>query len=455
MTKPSNDRRLAAATALLAMLLAIISVIRIIVADPWGWLGVTGVFILLLATLYWYAFGRSHQRLLAALVGLGALVLLGHLLSTAPVSNLWNALSALVLLGIAWLAGRQALTAEPVPPPATVPSAQPAAQSGSASAAPPGGVRSKRMTLLVNPKSGGGKAEKFNIADQARALGIEVRVLKKGDDLQALAREAAKSGTEVLGMGGGDGSLALVASIAMEYGLPFICVPVGTRNHFAMDMNLDRNDPAAALAAFNSGEERVIDVATIGGHVVLNNASFGVYAATINEPGYREAKASAFRNVITSVLNGEREPFDLCFDTPLGRRQQAFIVFVGNNPYEFIGLEDFGGRARLDRGQLQITVIEPDDHDSLAKLAQGMIIGNPDFANGFQQWTTTDFEIDASTDMLDVGVDGEAMSFATPVKMRIQPKALRVLVPPGTPLERPNPAVFSPEGLQKLGELLR
>ena len=454
MSKPTDSRRMAATASLLALLLAVIAAIRVVIVDPLGWVGVTGTFILLLVTLYWFAFGRKHQRLLAGAVGIGSLILLVHLVTIAPVSNLWNALSVLVLLGIAWLSGRQALTPEP---PVTRPSAggHNADHTPRPAHADRSQPRPRKMTLLVNPKSGGGKAEKFAIADKARALGVDVRVLEKGDDLLALAREAAAAGAEVLGMGGGDGSLALVASVAMEYDLPFVCIPVGTRNHFAMDMSLDRSDPAAALAAFTGGEERVVDVATVGEQVMLNNASFGVYPATLNEPGYREAKAEAFREVIASVLNGEREPFDLRFDTPQGRREQAFIVFVGNNPYEFIGLEDFGGRPRLDRGQLQITVIEPRHHDTLAKLARGMIIGQPDFAEGFQQWNATEFEIDSGAATLDAGVDGEALTFATPVRIRIRPQALRVLLPSGTPLENSNLAVFTPEGLHKLGDLLR
>jgi diacylglycerol kinase family enzyme len=441
MVKTPASQRLAATIALLAALFFIITVLRIFVADPLGWIGISGSLLLLLVSVYWLTLGRTHQRLLALLSGIGSLLLLGHLLSVAPLSNLWNTLSAIILLSMASLAAKQALTPTPVP----------ASAPPSEKKSPP---RFSKMTLLINPKSGGGKAEKFDLVNKARSMGVDVHVLSKEDDLLALAREAAESGAEVLAMGGGDGSLGLVATVAMEYNLPFICIPVGTRNHFAMDMNLDRNDPVAALAAFQ-GEERLIDVATIGDRVFLNNASFGVYAAAINEPGYRDAKATAFRTVIAEVLNGQRQPFDLQFESPKGARQQAFFVFVGNNPYEFIGLEDLGGRPQLDAGQLQITVVEAGDHEALGKLAQGMIIGNPDFIDGFQQWQTTEFTIDAASDTLAVGTDGEALDFPTPITMAIRPNALRVLVPPGTPLVRPNPATFTPENLQRLTELVR
>ena len=50
-------------------------------------------------------------------------------------------------------------------------------------------------------------------------------------------------------MAGGDGSLAAVAEVAIERDLPFVCIPFGTRNHFARDLGLDRDDPLGALAA--------------------------------------------------------------------------------------------------------------------------------------------------------------------------------------------------------------
>ena len=43
-------------------------------------------------------------------------------------------------------------------------------------------------------------------------------------------------------MAGGDGSQAMVATVAAEFGLPMVVVPAGTRNHLALDLGLDRDD---------------------------------------------------------------------------------------------------------------------------------------------------------------------------------------------------------------------
>ena len=132
--------------------------------------------------------------------------------------------------------------------------------------------------LIMNLKSGGGKAEKFHLVDECRARGIEPVVLQRGDDLLQLARDAIDRGADVVGMAGGDGSQALVASIAAERGVPMVVIPAGTRNHFALDIGLDRDDVVGALDAYGEARERVIDLADVNGRIFVNNVSLGLYA---------------------------------------------------------------------------------------------------------------------------------------------------------------------------------
>ena len=98
----------------------------------------------------------------------------------------------------------------------------------------PDAVPPAHPVLFFNPKSGGGKAEEFKLADEARARGIEAIELTRGADLERLVRDAVASGADGLAMAGGDGSQAVVASIAAELDLPYACIPAGTRNHFAL-----------------------------------------------------------------------------------------------------------------------------------------------------------------------------------------------------------------------------
>jgi hypothetical protein len=119
--------------------------------------------------------------------------------------------------------------------------------------------------LFFNPRSGGGKAERFSLAAEARARGIEPIELKPGEDLETLVRGAVDRGADALAMAGGDGSQAVVAALAAEHGLPYACVPAGTRNHFALDLGVDRDDVVGALDAFVDGGERRVDLAEVNG----------------------------------------------------------------------------------------------------------------------------------------------------------------------------------------------
>ena len=112
----------------------------------------------------------------------------------------------------------------------------------------------------MNPRSGGGKVERFHLVQEARRRGIEPVVLGPGDDLRRLAEQAV-AGAAPTCSAGGDGSQALVAGVAAAHDVAFVCVPAGTRNHLAMDLGLDRDDVVGALEAFGAAVERRIDLA--------------------------------------------------------------------------------------------------------------------------------------------------------------------------------------------------
>ena len=143
--------------------------------------------------------------------------------------------------------------------------------------------------LFVNPRSGGGAAERSGVIERARELGVEVVVLVPGQSLAALARAAIASGADALGMAGGDGSLAVVAAAAAAHDLPFICIPAGTRNHFALDVGVDRRDLPGALEAFSNAVERRIDMAEVSGRLFLNNVSLGIYGYAVQQPSFLDA----------------------------------------------------------------------------------------------------------------------------------------------------------------------
>ena len=171
----------------------------------------------------------------------------------------------------------------------------------------PGAQRPKHPVLFYNPKSGGGKAERFHLADEARRRGIEPIELKLGDDLEQLVRDAVKQGADGLAMAGGDGSQAIVAMIAAELDLPYACIPAGTRNHLALDLGVDRDDVVGALDAFVNGGERRVDLAEVNGQVFVNNVSLGLYADAVQRPGYREAKMHTILATVPEALGPDAE----------------------------------------------------------------------------------------------------------------------------------------------------
>ncbi len=304
--------------------------------------------------------------------------------------------------------------------------------------------RPARPVLLYNPRSGDGKAARFNLAEEAKRRGIEAVQLSPGDDLEQLVRDAVERGADALAMAGGDGSQAVVAMVAAELGLPYACIPAGTRNHFALDLGVDRDDVVGALDAFVDGGERKVDLAEVNGRVFVNNVSLGLYADAVQKAGYREAKIRTILNTVPEVLGPEAKPPSLTWSGDDGRHSGAAIL-VSNNRYRLGRALSSGTRPRLDRGELGVTVIGPTDASADGEQAE------PGGTLGWDQWTAQTFELDAAGPV-PAGVDGEAMTLESPLVFRTRPGALRVRIAPGHP--GASPSAFEPDTLVKtLGAL--
>jgi diacylglycerol kinase family enzyme len=287
----------------------------------------------------------------------------------------------------------------------------------------------RRPVLLVNPKSGGGKAERFSLVEECERRGVEPVVLRPGDDLAALAEQAAASGADVVGMAGGDGSQALVARVAARHGIAHVCVPSGTRNHLAMDLGLDRDDVVGALDAYGDGSERTIDLATVNGLTFVNNVSLGLYAAVVESDEYRDAKMSTTLDRLPDLLGKTAEPFRLRFTTPAGDHfDNAHVIHVSNNPYATHSFVGGGSRPRLDGGVLGVTTLRIDRPADVPALLALVKAGRVQSFGGYREWTATSFRVDADGSVSG-GVDGEAMSLDPPLVFEARPGAIRVRLP--------------------------
>jgi diacylglycerol kinase family enzyme len=293
-----------------------------------------------------------------------------------------------------------------------------------------------RPVLFFNPRSGGGKAEKFKLADEARARGIEPVELTRGSDLERLVRDAIADGADALAMAGGDGSQAIVAAIAAEHGLPYACIPAGTRNHFALDLGVDRDDVVGALDAFAGGGEKRVDLAAVNGRVFVNNVSLGLYAQAVQRDGYREAKLRTILDTLPDVLGPEGAGLDLRWTGPGGNEHSSgAAILVSNNRYRLGRAVGSGTRPRIDDGLLGITVAG-------ALTGRGETRRLPQ--RPWREWSAPRFEVRVDGPIA-AGIDGEALVLHAPLRFTIRPGVLRVRIARAHPGASPSTAM--PESL--------
>ncbi len=288
-----------------------------------------------------------------------------------------------------------------------------------------------RPAMIYNPKSGGGKAVRFKLADEARKRGIEPVELSWEVPLAELVEGLIARGVDGLAVAGGDGTQAQVAAIAARQSIPYACIPAGTRNHFALDLGVDRDDVVGALDAFVDGCERLVDLAEVNGKVFVNNVSLGVYADAVRQPGYREAKLRTLMEVLPSGVAQLDETTDAAgvvsdgpaaekyvWRGPDGATQSAgMVLLISNNVYRLGRLIASGTRPRLDEGILGVTVIAPPT--SLRR-------------DPVRSWSFPSLEVE-TTHPVAAGVDGEAAMLDPPIRFSVRPGALRVRLAPSHP----------------------
>lgn len=372
----------------------------------------------ILASGFWFLVNRGLVRWLALGLALLAPVLVIVLLVRAGL--LLEAVIAIALWMVAVLAGAAALSGDrhnTVMPTYEVP--------------PP-----QRPFLIMNPRSGGGKVTRFALKERAESLGAQVALIEGPGtvDISALAEEAVQQGADLLGVAGGDGTQALVAGIAARHDLPFVVISAGTRNHFALDLGLDRDDPASCLDALSDGVELRIDLGVINGRTFVNNASFGAYADVVQSPAYRANKAGTALEMLPDLMTGRRGARLVVrgADTTMVGPQ---AVLVSNNPYGTSDVTGLGRRPRLDGGALGVIGI------SVGSARQAVGLLRRAHQRGLTRAVASEVVVEADTQEVPVGVDGEALVLATPVQCTSVRQALRVRVPrhrPNVPVPRPR-----------------
>ncbi len=366
----------------------------------------------MLAGAYWFLANRGLVRWLALVLVVAAPVLI--LVTFALHNLLWVAIVAVALMLLAAAAARTALS------------------SGDKNTAMPAttAARPRRPFLIMNPRSGGGKVARFGLKDKAEAMGAEVALLEGPGtvDVAALARQAAADGADLLGVAGGDGTQALVAEIAAEHDLPFLVISAGTRNHFALDLGLDRDDPATCLEALTHGEELHIDLGTIGGRTFVNNASFGAYAKSCGAPPTEMTSAAPPCNCCPTYSTATREPIFL--PAPGRRNRQPPGPADQQRP-----ICDERCRRLRPTAAARRRAIGRRRHPRRQR-ASGSRAPAPGTRQRADHIRCHRSHRRRGLPEVPVGIDGETVMMPTPVRCAIRPGALRVVVPrqrPGVP----------------------
>jgi hypothetical protein len=411
---PAIGQRTAAIAALVLPPALLILAVAIVVSEFPRGLIVLGCVGLAIGAAWYGLLRRGSARLLALTVALAALAALAVVLVVSQGDHFAETIAIIAGLGTATASARAAFRLRAALPTAPNPT---------------------HPVLLYNPKSGGGKAERFSLAEQARRRGITPIELTRGADLERLVRDAVADGADALAMAGGDGSQAIVAGVASELDLPYACVPAGTRNHFALDLGVDRDDVVGALDALVDGGERRVDLAEVNGRVFVNNVSLGLYAEAVQRPGYRDAKLRTLLDTVPDALGPDGAGLDLAWTGPGGHAHHSgAAVLVSNNRYRLGRAVGSGTRPRIDDGMLGITVASAPTGTEPHRRPQ----------RPWREWSAAEFEVD-SDQPVPAGIDGEAMTLEPPLRFKIRPGALRVRIARAHPGASPSAAV--PEGL--------
>lgn len=272
------------------------------------------------------------------------------------------------------------------------------------------------------------------LIDQFAVNGLRanIRLARSGDQISEFANAAVGGDATVIIAGGGDGTISSVAGIVSTSGKTFGVLPLGTFNNFSKDLNIPQ-DIAGAVRVIAEGHTAVIDLAEVNGRIFINNSSIGLYPRIVRKREQQQQRLgrSKWSAAIWAALRMFRvSPFlkvEILVNGRLFLRKTPF-VFVGNNEYE-MDLFNIGRRRALDKGKLSVYFIHRGGRLGAFVLLFRTITGTIKQWRDFEQVLTESVMIQTRRRRLDVAFDGEVSLVDTPLRYRILPQALRLIVP--------------------------
>ncbi len=291
------------------------------------------------------------------------------------------------------------------------------------------------MEVIVNAGSGtddkSGVRQQLADAFAAAGINARIRVARNGDELVSLGRQALRSGAQTIVAGGGDGTISAIAAIVAGTEARLGVLPLGTLNHFAKDLGIPL-DLAGAVRNLVTGRTAQIDIGEVNGHVFINNSSLGIYPRLVRmrERIQRQglSKWRAFAVALYTVLR--RYPLVAVRLIAGGQRfvRRTPFVFIGNNEYETASFR-MGGRKGLDGGRLSIYTAPVRGRFELFRLFVKAFFGRIGEQDNFDVLSATEVSVETRRRTIHLALDGEIKRLRTPLKYRVRPAALRVIVP--------------------------
>lgn len=289
-----------------------------------------------------------------------------------------------------------------------------------------------RVRVIVN-SGGRAAAGRETIAGAFRSAGIEadVRVCPPTGIEAAFAEAAGAPALDAVVAAGGDGTAAAAAAALAGSDRSLGLLPLGTLNHLARDAGIpgDLGEAAAVIAA---GHVHPIDVGEVNGRVFVNTSAVGLYPEMVRFRDEQEMHGTRRRLAMLRAGLRALRAFRrrrLWLSAPgLEAPLRTPLLFVGNNRYR-VSLFALGRREALDAGELCVYAIRARSRAHLLAAGLRGLVGRLDQQRDFVTAYVAELEIASDRPALTLSLDGETLSLSTPLKYRIRPKALRLIVP--------------------------
>jgi diacylglycerol kinase family enzyme len=298
----------------------------------------------------------------------------------------------------------------------------------------PDSISVDSIPVILNARAGAGTgAAAVREAFARQGLHAQLHVCEGGDALDGMLDTLLAQRPRIVVAGGGDGTVTSVAARLLDGDSVLGVLPLGTLNHFAKDLELPL-DLDGAAHAIATGEPRRVDVGEVNGEVFLNNSSLGLYPRIVvdREVARRRLHLGKWPALLRATWRALRHPHALTVTLRVDgtelRRRTPFL-FIGNNRYILQGLEA-GSRPRLDGGLLSLHVLREQSPMGFVWLALRTLCGRMSAGRDFESHVAEAFQVDATGGGTEVACDGEVARLSLPLRYRVRPRALRVLVPP-------------------------